>query len=262
MSPSSTPSTGSARPSRHSSTWRRCSSWSASRCARRSRPTSCTSHCSMSRRQMITFPYHSEDGRRDPQDDHPARDGPYLADHARRASRCCSIELRNSMQLRASEVGTPAKSWLGVPIVVGDEAIGVISVQSTQPGGRFGPDDVRLLDDHRGERRDGDPERPALPRDRTATRPRWRPSRMSGARSPRRSIRPRCWNGSSNMRCSLLAGRSSAVFLAEPDGRTFRRSSRCGPDRRRAQGRHHHVRAGDHRRRRSRQARPSTSTTS
>ena len=35
-------------------------------------------------------------------------------------------------------VGTPAKSYLGVPILVAGRAIGVISVQSTQQAGRFG----------------------------------------------------------------------------------------------------------------------------
>jgi len=42
-------------------------------------------------------------------------------------------------------LGTPSRSYLGVPIVVGDEAIGVISVQSTQQEGRFGEADAHLL---------------------------------------------------------------------------------------------------------------------
>ena len=42
-------------------------------------------------------------------------------------------------------VGIPAKSYLGVPIHVGDAVIGVISVQSTAETGRFGEADVRLL---------------------------------------------------------------------------------------------------------------------
>jgi signal transduction histidine kinase/DNA-binding response OmpR family regulator len=41
-------------------------------------------------------------------------------------------------------VGTPANSYLGVPIMVEGRAIGVISVQSITEGGRFG-DDIRLL---------------------------------------------------------------------------------------------------------------------
>ena len=44
-----------------------------------------------------------------------------------------------------SHVGTPSRSYLGVPIPVGDKAIGVISVQSTREEGRFGDDDTRLL---------------------------------------------------------------------------------------------------------------------
>ena len=39
----------------------------------------------------------------------------------------------------------PAESYLGVPIPVGREVIGVISVQSTEQQGRFDEDDVRLL---------------------------------------------------------------------------------------------------------------------
>jgi GAF domain-containing protein/CheY-like chemotaxis protein/HPt (histidine-containing phosphotransfer) domain-containing protein len=42
-------------------------------------------------------------------------------------------------------VGTPAKSYLGVPIIAGTVAIGVVSVQSLQQAGRFGDADARLL---------------------------------------------------------------------------------------------------------------------
>jgi PAS domain S-box-containing protein len=42
-------------------------------------------------------------------------------------------------------VGTPSRSYLGVPILVGEKAIGVISVQSVEEEGRFGEGDVRLL---------------------------------------------------------------------------------------------------------------------
>ena len=41
--------------------------------------------------------------------------------------------------------GTPAKSYLGVPIIAGSDAIGVISVQSIEQAGRFGETDSRLL---------------------------------------------------------------------------------------------------------------------
>ncbi|MGH2407938.1 MAG: GAF domain-containing protein [Candidatus Limnocylindrales bacterium] len=42
-------------------------------------------------------------------------------------------------------LGTPASSYLGVPIPAGDRAIGVISVQSLTERGRFGESDQRLL---------------------------------------------------------------------------------------------------------------------
>ncbi len=42
-------------------------------------------------------------------------------------------------------VGTPSKSYLGVPIWAGDKAIGVISVQSTREDGRYAEGDTRLL---------------------------------------------------------------------------------------------------------------------
>src|SRR5205823_395418 len=41
--------------------------------------------------------------------------------------------------------GTPSRSYLGVPIVVGSKAIGAISVQSVDEEGRFGEADSRLL---------------------------------------------------------------------------------------------------------------------
>jgi signal transduction histidine kinase len=48
-------------------------------------------------------------------------------------------------QLGIQRVGIPATSYLGVPIPVGDEIIGVISVQSTEQENRFSESDMRLL---------------------------------------------------------------------------------------------------------------------
>ena len=52
-------------------------------------------------------------------------------------------ELR--LQLGIQQVGVPAASYLGVPIPVGDENIGVLSVQSTEHENRFNENDLRLL---------------------------------------------------------------------------------------------------------------------
>jgi GAF domain-containing protein/DNA-binding response OmpR family regulator len=48
-------------------------------------------------------------------------------------------------ELGATNVGFEAKSYLGVPILVGKQAIGVISVQSTRQEDRFNENDSRLL---------------------------------------------------------------------------------------------------------------------
>ena len=48
-------------------------------------------------------------------------------------------------QLNIKRSGAVAKSYLGVPIPVGREVIGVLSVQSTEEEGRFTDDDLRLL---------------------------------------------------------------------------------------------------------------------
>jgi GAF domain-containing protein/CheY-like chemotaxis protein len=52
-------------------------------------------------------------------------------------------ELRS--QLGVQRVGIPASSYLGVPIPVGDEIIGVLSVQSTEHENLFNENDQRLL---------------------------------------------------------------------------------------------------------------------
>jgi signal transduction histidine kinase len=48
-------------------------------------------------------------------------------------------------QIGATQVGIDVKSYVGVPILVGAQAIGVVSVQSIQQEGRFNEDDEHLL---------------------------------------------------------------------------------------------------------------------
>jgi PAS domain S-box-containing protein len=54
------------------------------------------------------------------------------------------IEARRA-ELGIERVGAESQSYLGVPVVVGQEAIGVLSVQSTTEEGRFDEEDLRLL---------------------------------------------------------------------------------------------------------------------
>lgn len=58
--------------------------------------------------------------------------------------------INQEMDNRASElgirrIGVEAQSYLGVPVIAGQEAIGVLSVQSAVEEGRFDEDDLRLL---------------------------------------------------------------------------------------------------------------------
>jgi PAS domain S-box-containing protein len=52
---------------------------------------------------------------------------------------------RRTQELGAIITGKQAQSYLGVPILAGDEAIGVISIQSVETPGLFNDDDVQLL---------------------------------------------------------------------------------------------------------------------
>ncbi len=54
------------------------------------------------------------------------------------------VEIKTG-QLGVQRVGVPAASYLGVPIPVGDEMVGVLSVQSTEQENRFNENDLRLL---------------------------------------------------------------------------------------------------------------------
>ncbi len=90
----------------------------------------------------IEFVYYYESGERAQQDPLPYGEG--------LTSRILDsrepLLLNRSPQFEAHEpVGTTVRSYLGVPILVGDAAIGVISVQSIDEEGRFGDADARLL---------------------------------------------------------------------------------------------------------------------
>jgi PAS domain S-box-containing protein len=90
----------------------------------------------------IDFAYYYESGQRGEQD--PMTYGEGLTTRILESRE--PLLLNRSPQFEGKEmVGTPARSYLGVPILVGDSAIGVISVQSIEEEGRFGHDDSRLL---------------------------------------------------------------------------------------------------------------------
>jgi GAF domain-containing protein/CheY-like chemotaxis protein len=95
-------------------------------------------------RGMIDFPYYVEAGGTQRQE--PLKLGEGLTSRV--------IERKQPLLLNRADdwealgqrgVGTRAMSWLGVPILAGDRAIGVISVQSTTQEGRFSESDLTLL---------------------------------------------------------------------------------------------------------------------
>ena len=93
---------------------------------------------------MIEFAYYSEGGERG---ENPSfRFGEGLTSRILQTRVPLLLNRPEAFQeLGIAVVGTPAKSYLGVPIVAGTAAIGVISVQSMQQAGRFGEADSRLL---------------------------------------------------------------------------------------------------------------------
>ena len=95
---------------------------------------------------LIGFPYYSEHGK--PRVDPPLVLGQGLTSRVIQTRE--SILIREHIMQRLAEMGisvkgTPAKTYLGVPIIVGDEAIGVISVQSTKLENAYDEADERIL---------------------------------------------------------------------------------------------------------------------
>src|SRR5437763_417665 len=91
---------------------------------------------------QIDFAYYYETGERRPEP--PLEYGEGLTSQIL-ASREPLLLNRQEQYEGLATVGTPSRSYLGVPILVGENAIGVISVQSTREEGRFGEAESGLL---------------------------------------------------------------------------------------------------------------------
>jgi GAF domain-containing protein len=96
-------------------------------------------------RGIIEFPYYFENG----PGERPPAELPYGEGWTSQVLRAREPLLINSQADRETfetrALGTLPLSYLGVPILIGEEAIGVIAVQSTREEGRFGASDERLL---------------------------------------------------------------------------------------------------------------------
>jgi PAS domain S-box-containing protein len=91
---------------------------------------------------QIVFAYYWESGERRPEA--PMKYGEGLTSQILE-SRKPVLENRREQSEGQEIFGTPSLSYLGVPILVGNRAIGVISVQSIDEEGRFDEADSRLL---------------------------------------------------------------------------------------------------------------------
>jgi signal transduction histidine kinase/CheY-like chemotaxis protein len=169
---------------------------------------------------LIEFPYYSEDGVRGPQA--PIEFGVGLTSRILRSGQ--PLLLNQDAQFDAigtRGVGTRASSYLGVPIVVGDSAIGVISVQSTHEVGRFGEADTRLLTTLAAN------VGVAIQNARLYRDAQRRAREMAALAEVGGEISAMLELGSVLERIAeraqaLLGVDTSAVFLADPDGTTFR----------------------------------------
>ena len=93
---------------------------------------------------MIEFPFRVERGKPAPRA--PMRVGEGLTSQILQSRQ--PLLMNRADQFEAMDrlgVGTSVKSYLGVPILIGDEAIGAVSVQSIDEEGRFGESESRLL---------------------------------------------------------------------------------------------------------------------
>ena len=91
---------------------------------------------------QIDFAYYWESGERRPEA--PMKFGEGLTTEILQSRAPLLVNRRGQHDEQAS-LGTPSLSYLGVPILLGNKAIGVISVQSIDEEGRFGEADSRLL---------------------------------------------------------------------------------------------------------------------
>jgi len=93
--------------------------------------------------QLVEFPYYVERGERIASE--PLERGEGLTGRIMATRRPLLLNSVAEIEEAQVMVGTPCQSYLGVPIMLTDEAIGVISVQSTEMEARFAPADVQLL---------------------------------------------------------------------------------------------------------------------
>ncbi|MGB8645802.1 MAG: GAF domain-containing protein [Anaerolineae bacterium] len=97
-------------------------------------------------RNLIEFPYFLSEGKLMPVEAIPFGEGLTSRIIQTREPLFLNEDIdRHATQLHARVMGSPAQSYLGVPILVGQEAIGVVSIQSVRRTNVFTENDLRLL---------------------------------------------------------------------------------------------------------------------
>ncbi len=98
------------------------------------------------RSEMISFPYLYEDGQLLQLDPIPLGEGlTSIVIRNREPLRLVEDTENKARALGAKTVGKLAKSWLGVPLMVGDEILGVLTIQDSNKEHAFTEADTRLI---------------------------------------------------------------------------------------------------------------------
>jgi GAF domain-containing protein/CheY-like chemotaxis protein len=169
---------------------------------------------------LIEFPYRVERGRPSPRPPMPLGQG--LTSQILETRRPLLLNKAEQFEvMERQKVGTAVRSYLGVPILIGEDAIGAVSVQSIDEAGRFGEADARLLSTIASN------VGTAIRNAQLYQEARRRAREMAELADVGREISATLDLEGLLQRIAergrdLLAVATSAVFLAEPDGETFR----------------------------------------
>ena len=175
---------------------------------------------------VIDFPYYSENGVRQPTDSIQLGEG--LTSVILQERKPLLMNQDSDFEtLESKGIGRSARSYLGVPMLLGDEAIGAISVQSSTEVGRFGGSDVGLLTTLaanivsaiRNARLYSESQRRANEMAALADVGRETSATLELANLLQRIV---------ELARTLLDGTSAAVFLADAEGETFQATAAVG----------------------------------
>jgi GAF domain-containing protein/DNA-binding response OmpR family regulator len=175
---------------------------------------------------LINFPYRVERGKPAPRSPLPLGEG--LTSQILQSRAPLLMNRADQFEtLDRLGVGTSVRSYLGVPILVRDRAIGAISVQSIDEEGRFNEADARLLSTIASN------VGTAIQNAQLYREAQRRAREMAEIGEVGREISAtldleRVLQRITERARELLDGRTSAVFLAEGDGRTFRAIAAVG----------------------------------